>query len=85
MKFLIEENGRKPKKPTPTPFRPPRNTHGMTKSGTRYPRGGRQATARLRCGAATYHIEYCIFPRNNVRVLSTLFKLRVIYFCCVSN
>ena len=39
-------------KPTLTPFRPPRNPHGMTEKRTRDPSGGRRASNRLRHEAA---------------------------------
>ena len=39
-------------KPTQTPFRPPRNSHGGTETRTRDPSGGRRAANRLRHEAA---------------------------------
>ena len=39
-------------KPTQTPFRPPRNPHGVTEMRTRDPSGGRRAPNRLRHEAA---------------------------------
>ena len=39
-------------KPTQTPFRPPRNLHGVTETRTRDPNGGRRAPNRLRHEAA---------------------------------
>ena len=39
-------------KPTQTPFRPPRNPHGVTETRTREPSGGRRAPNRLRHEAA---------------------------------
>ena len=53
MKFVIGENGRNPeKKPTQTPFRPPRKPHGVTETWTRDPSCGRRATNRLLYGIA---------------------------------
>ena len=45
-------------KPTQTPFRPPRNPHGVTETRTRDPSGGRRAPNRLRHEAATNFICY---------------------------
>ena len=42
----------KREKPTQTPFRPPRNPHGVTEMRTRDPSGGRRAPNRLRHEAA---------------------------------
>ena len=39
-------------KPTQTPFRPPRNPHGVTETRTRDPSGGRRVSNRLRHEAA---------------------------------
>ena len=39
-------------KPTQTPFHPPRNPHGVTKTRTRDSSGGRRAPNRLRHEAA---------------------------------
>ena len=39
-------------KPTLTPFRPPRNPHGVTETRARDPSGGRRAPNRLRHEAA---------------------------------
>ena len=39
-------------KPTQTPFRPPRNPHGVTEARIRNPSGGKQASNRLRHEAA---------------------------------
>ena len=53
MKFVVGENGRNLReKPTQTPFRPPRNQHGVTEMRTRDPSGGRRAPNRLRHEAA---------------------------------
>ena len=53
MKFVVGENGRNPlKKPTQTPFRPPRNPYGVTETRTWDPSGGRRAPNRLRHEAA---------------------------------
>ena len=41
-------------KPTQTPFRPPRNPHGVTETRTRDPSGGRRAPNRLRHEAAMF-------------------------------
>ena len=48
MKFVVET----PRKPTQTPYRPPRNPHGVTETQTRDPSGGRRAANRLRHEAA---------------------------------
>ena len=45
MKFVVGEKG---EKPTQSPFRPPRNPHGVTETRTRDPSGGRRAPNRLR-------------------------------------
>ena len=44
-------------KPTQTPFRPPRNPHGVTKMRTRDPSSGRRAPNRL-CHEAAPQIYY---------------------------
>ena len=49
IKFVVWENGRHPAQ---TPFRPPRNPHGVTETRTRDPSGGRRAPNRLRHEAA---------------------------------
>ena len=54
MKFVVGENGRNPRKPTQTSFRPPRNPHGVTETRTRDPSGGRRAANRLRHEAAYF-------------------------------
>ena len=41
-------------KPTQTPFRPPRNQHGVTETRTRDPSSGRRAPNRLRHEAAYF-------------------------------
>ena len=51
----ISDRGKREKtreKPTQTPFRPPRNPHGVTVTRTRDHNGGRGASNRLRHGAA---------------------------------
>ena len=53
MKFVAEENGRNPEKPTQSPIRPPRTPHGVTETRTRDPGGGRRAPNRLRHEAAS--------------------------------
>ena len=45
-------------KPTQTPFRAPRNPHGVTETRTRDPSGGRRAPNRLRHEAATIVLLY---------------------------
>ena len=40
-------------KPTQTPFRPPRNPHGVTETRTRDPSGERRVSNRLRHEAAS--------------------------------
>ena len=53
VKFVLGEQRRNPQeKPTQTPFRPPRNPHGVTERRTRDPSCGRRATNRLRHGEA---------------------------------
>ena len=48
-------------KPTQTPFRPPRNPHGVTETRTRDPSGGRRVSNRLRHEAALfYYIIYIL-------------------------
>ena len=48
-------------KPTQTPFRPPRNPHGVTETRTRDPSGGRRAANRLRHEAAQTFIDILKF------------------------
>ena len=65
-------------KPTQTPFRPPRNPHGVTETRTRDPSGGRRAPNRLRHEAAwiwTYFVysENILFPKINSNELNQVF------------
>ena len=45
-------------KPTQTPFRPPRNPHGVTEMRTRDPGGGKRASIRLCHGTVLLLINY---------------------------
>ena len=55
--------------PTQTPFRLPRNPHGVTETRIRDPSGGRRAPNRLRHEADTsYYIKYNILEFSNFMV-----------------
>ena len=45
-------------KPTQTPFRPPRNPHGLTENRTRDPSGGGRASNRLRHEAVVNLVNF---------------------------
>ena len=47
-KWWNEIYGKLREKPTPIPFRPPRNPHGVTEARTRDSNGGRRSNNRLR-------------------------------------
>ena len=73
MKFVLGKTGETPQKPTQTPFRPPRNPHGVTETRTRDPSGGRRAPNRLRHEAA---YEFRRFSKRESYFINKLKKFR---------
>ena len=69
-------------KPTQTPFRPPRNPHGVTETGTRDPSGGRRAPNRLRHEAS--FIWRWMKEKNNKEIENGKFKHIFILYLIVS-
>ena len=62
MKFVVEERkGETPRNTNQTPFRSPRNPHGLRETRTRDPRGRRRASNRWRHGVSgTYLLLFSL-------------------------
>ena len=81
---MVVENGRSPEKNhTQTPFRPPRNPHGVTETRTRDPSGGRRAYNRLRHEAPDKKLCRSNSLTNLIAFTNHATNLKIWCGCCI--